>query len=143
MSDKQMEDLGVLPQGNHLYRKRNEAGGWTYYSDECGCMSMVWDTCIANESTLLTAILCEQHRRHMEFMHNQGWKPDKDMQIEHMAATGGSFLGPIENGAVDSPFIAGSGILLDRDHVELKDLIEQPDEVRGDDRTARRGGSHV
>ncbi len=112
MSDKEkMEDLGVLPQGNHLYRKRNGAGGWTYYSDERGCMSMVWDTCIANESTLLAAILSEQHRVYMQFMHNQGWKPTRDMQIEQLAATGGSFLGPIENGSIDDPIVEGSGTM--------------------------------
>lgn len=110
MSDDKMEDLGCLPRGAHLYRKRNEVGGWTYYSDECGCMSMVWDTCITNESTILAAILCEHHRAYMEFMTNKGWKPTKNMVMENMAATGGSFLGPIENGSVDSS-LPESGIM--------------------------------
>lgn len=106
-----MEDLGCLPQGSHLYRKRNCAGGWTYYSDECGCMSTVWDTCITNESTLLAAILSEQHRRYMEFMHNKGWKPDQNTQVEEMATIGGSFLAPIENRSIDDSFVEGSGVM--------------------------------
>lgn len=110
MSDK-MEELGTLPNGTHLFRKRNSAGGWTYYSDECGCMSAIWDTCIANESTLLAAILCEQHRSNIKFMYNQGWRPTRDMQGEQMVATGGSFLDPIENGSIDDPLVSGSGVM--------------------------------
>jgi len=57
-----------LPNGCHLYWKPNEAGGRTYYSDEIGNDSdllpdgiFVWDTCLADESTLLMAITNE-HR---------------------------------------------------------------------------------
>ena len=108
----EMEDLGTLPHGAHLFRERNTAGGWTYYSDENGCMSVIWDTCIANESTLLAVILCEQHRSHLEFMINNGWRPSRDMQIERMAATGGSFLGPMDNGAAyPDPVTPSSGIM--------------------------------
>lgn len=107
-----MEDLGTLPHGAHLYRERNPAGGWTYYSNECGCMSVIWDTCIANESTLLAAILCEQHRTHMDLMTHSGWKPSMDMQIEQMAATGGSFLAPLDNGSIGpGPDIQESGVM--------------------------------
>ena len=101
---EKMENLGVLPNGPHIYRKRNTAGGWTYYSDECGCMHMVWDTCLTNESTLLAVMLCEQHRRYIEFMINeQHWSPRKGMDNGQMAGTGESFLGPINNGAVNTP----------------------------------------
>ena len=102
MCDKEkMEDLGTLPNGTHLSRKRNTAGGWTYYSDECGCGHMVWDTCLTNESTLLAAMLCEQHRKYMESMTNKGWKPQEDMDNDPMAGTGESFLDPINSGAVN------------------------------------------
>lgn len=87
-----MEFLGGLPSGAHLSRKPNETGGHTYYSDECGCMSVVWDTCITHESTLLTAIVCEHQRKYREHMEKDGWKPTKAMQIERLAATGASFI---------------------------------------------------
>jgi hypothetical protein len=61
-----MEDLGLLPHGAHLYRKPNGAGGHAYYSDECGAMSFVWDTCLAHRSTLLAALLIEEHREYLE-----------------------------------------------------------------------------
>lgn len=104
-----MEDLGCLPHGAHLFRKRNDAGGWTYYSDEISGGIEVWDTCIVNESTLLAAILSEKHRSYMEFMHNKGWRPTNNMQREEMAAIGGSFLAPIENGSVDGFLPEASG----------------------------------
>jgi hypothetical protein len=109
MSDEKMEDLGCLAHGSHLYRQRNGAGGWTYYSDECGVMSIVWDTCIANESTILAAVLCEQHRRYMEFMVSGGWRPTKNMVNEKMVGVGGFFLDPIRNESIDGATIAGSG----------------------------------
>lgn len=62
-----MEDLGCLPNGCHLYRKPNAVGGHIYCSDECGCVTVVWDTCIVDESTLLAAIVAEHHRRYVEF----------------------------------------------------------------------------
>lgn len=114
MSDKkEMEDLGCLPTGSHLYRKRNKAGGWTYYSDENSCMSVVWDTSAADESTLLSAILSEQHRRMMEFSYFKGWRPTRDMDKDRMIATGGSFLGPIHNESLDGPLVESSGTMPD------------------------------
>lgn len=89
-----MEDLGCLPHGAHLYRKPNTAGGWTYYSDEVGGGVMVWNTCLVNESTLLTAIVCEHQRSYCEKMLKSGWKPSPKMIIEQIAATGGSFIPP-------------------------------------------------
>ena len=52
----------TLPNGCGLFIKENKIGGHTYYTDECGVESMIWDTCITDESTLLTAII-EEHRR--------------------------------------------------------------------------------
>jgi hypothetical protein len=92
----EMTDLGTLPNGAHLYRKSNTAGGHIYYSDECGVEAVVWDTCICTEATLLAAIVCEHHRRYMEHMIHQSWRPRNKaeaMQIfEQTAATGGSFI---------------------------------------------------
>lgn len=100
MNDK-VEDLGCLPNGCHLFRSPNDAGGHTYFSDEVGGGVEVWDTCLVNESTLLAAILCEQHRKYMEYMYKNGWKPQQDMSTERMAGTGESFIGPLENGSID------------------------------------------
>lgn len=95
--DKEMMDLGCLPNGAHLFRKPNGAGGYIYYSDEVGGGVTVWDTCLVAESTLLTAMACEHHRSYLEHMVNRkdnGWKPTPEMEIEQMAATGGSFISP-------------------------------------------------
>lgn len=93
MCDK-MEDLGCLPNGCHLFCKPNVVGGYTYYGDEIGGGVMVWDTCLVDESTLLTAIVCEHHRKYMEQMTAKGWQPNLEIEIERMAATGGSFITP-------------------------------------------------
>ncbi len=99
----EMEDLGVMPNNTHLFREKNDAGGWTYYSDECGCMSEIWDTCTANESTLLAAILCEQHRRFIHRMELEGWSPPDDMDDSTLAGTGESYLGPVKNKTIYKP----------------------------------------
>lgn len=54
-----MEEIAQLPNGCMLYRKKNEAGGHTYYSDEIGGGVMVWDTCLVQLSTILAAIVEE------------------------------------------------------------------------------------
>lgn len=49
------EDLGPLPFGDyHMYRKRNEAGGWTYFSDELG--QVLYDNCISKPCDVLAAV---------------------------------------------------------------------------------------
>lgn len=97
MCDKKVEDLGVLPNGCNIFRIPNEAGGFTYYSNEIGGNVMVWDTCLVNESTLLAAIVCEHHRIYLQNHKNRGWKPSKNMQMEEMAATGGLWVKPKSN----------------------------------------------
>ena len=101
MSDEKTEDLGCLPNGAHIYRKRNGVGGWIYSSDEIGGGVVVWDTCLVAESTLLAAIVCEHHRSRMESIHKRGWRPNENTPDEPMATSGESFLGPIKNGSVD------------------------------------------
>jgi len=61
MKDKAKE-VCTLPNGFHLYRKLNEAGGYTYYSDEVPTGCEVWDTALIDVSTLL-ATLTEECRR--------------------------------------------------------------------------------
>jgi len=51
-----------LPGGYHLFRKPNEAGGFTYYSDEVGGGVFVWDTGLVADTTLMAAIVAEQAR---------------------------------------------------------------------------------
>jgi hypothetical protein len=66
-----MEDVCDLPNGFHLMRKSNEAGGHTYFSDEVGGGVMVWDTCLVGEDTLLAAIVEEKRRICLEYHVNQ------------------------------------------------------------------------
>lgn len=87
-------DLGTFPNGAHLFRKLNEAGGYTYFSDEVSGGVMVWDTCLVAESTILTALTCEHHRYYLQKMMEKGKKPTPEMEMEQMAATGGSFISP-------------------------------------------------
>lgn len=61
--DKAVEELGKLPNGATLFRKPNEAGGFTYFSDEIAGGVTVWDTCLVNESTLRAAIMHETIRK--------------------------------------------------------------------------------
>lgn len=66
MCDK-VEDLGQLPNGCHLFRQANQAGGFTYTSDEISQIGvLVWDTCSVNQSTLLAAIIAEENRKFEE-----------------------------------------------------------------------------
>lgn len=63
MCDK-VEDLGQLPNGCHLFRHPNGAGGHTYTSDEISQIGVVvWDTCSVDRSTLLAAIVAEEQRK--------------------------------------------------------------------------------
>jgi len=88
------EDLGTTPTGCHLFRKPNQAGGYTYYSDEIGGGVVVWDTALVNESTLLTAIVCEHHRKYVQHAIDNNWTPNPRIEPEtdRMAAAGESFV---------------------------------------------------
>lgn len=85
-----MEDVCDLPNGCHLFRKPNEAGGHTYYSDEVGGGVMVWDTCLIDEGTLLTAIVEEKKRTYLEYHINRrlvGANRIWDILIENIGAS--------------------------------------------------------
>ncbi len=84
-----------MPHGAHLYRKSNGVGGHIYYTDECGILAEVWDTCISHRSTVMAALLAEEHRRYLEQILKKGKTIDRNLEIEREAATGGSFLHPI------------------------------------------------
>ena len=60
------ERVRELPNSCSLYRMPNGAGGYTYWSDEVGDGVMVWDTCLVNEGTMLTALAEENTRRFRE-----------------------------------------------------------------------------
>lgn len=60
------EEVCQLPNSGHLYRQKNAAGGYTYWSDEVGGGVLVWDTCMVGEDTLLCAMTEEMRRRHWE-----------------------------------------------------------------------------
>lgn len=70
MSDFPMEDVCILPNGCILYRQLNEAGGYTYYSDEVGGGVFVWNTALVDSNTLLTAII-EDNRRLIKERHKR------------------------------------------------------------------------
>jgi len=63
---RRMEEVGLLPNGSTLFRRKNEVGGYIYYSDEIGGGVGVWDTALVDESTLLAAIVAEHRRRREE-----------------------------------------------------------------------------
>lgn len=92
--DDPVEDLGILYNGCHLYRKPNEVGGHIYFSDEIGGGVMVWDTALASEGTLLAAICCEHNRKYIEHIRRTkpDWEPTPEMLMERSAATGGLFV---------------------------------------------------
>ena len=57
-----MVTIGPLPNGCTLYREPNGVGGFRYWSDEIGGGVMVWDTALADPSTLLAAMTAEATR---------------------------------------------------------------------------------
>jgi hypothetical protein len=56
---EETEVVAKTPNGVWLYRKRNEAGGYTYFSDEVGGGVFVWDTCCVSPVTLKLALALE------------------------------------------------------------------------------------
>jgi len=96
-----MEDLGLLPHGAHLYRKPNGVGGHVYYSDECGVMSFVWDTCIAHRSTLMAALLIEEHSVYLKQVAKRKETISGYVKPEQAEAVRGSFLNPVPEKKVE------------------------------------------
>ncbi len=96
-----IEDLGLMPNGAHLYRKPNTAGGHTYYTDECGVMAMIWDTCLAHRSSVLAALLYEEHhiRKEQEAKREQSISGYVDSKQKEAIRV--SFLNPIPENKVE------------------------------------------
>lgn len=95
MSDKKdIEDLGKLPNGAHMFREPDGAGGFAYWSDEISGGVKVWVTSLINESTLLSAIHFEHARKCDKFIAKSKKETEitPEMQMEQCAATGGTFL---------------------------------------------------
>lgn len=78
MKEDKLERVEVpLPNGCSLYYKKNSVGGRTYWSDEIGGGVVVWDTCLVDESTILSAIVHEQMLSRHERMENYRKTEDK------------------------------------------------------------------
>jgi hypothetical protein len=69
------EDLGLNPNGSHLFRKPNGVGGYVYISDEIGGGVVVWDTALVSEATLLAALVSEHHRFYIECQDKRRSRP--------------------------------------------------------------------
>lgn len=57
-----MELVGTTPEGYGLYRKKDEVGGYDYYTDEVAGLH-IWSTSLVNEGSLLAAIVAERARQ--------------------------------------------------------------------------------
>lgn len=96
-----LEDLGCLFNGVHLYRQPSTTGGHFYYTDECGVITRVWDTCLTNDITLLAVLLAEKHRRYLEQISNRkktvsGYVDSKQAEVIRV-----SFLNPLPTDKVE------------------------------------------
>ena len=58
------EHICETPTGYGLFRRKNEAGGYTYITDELG--AIIWDTCLVAECDLLCTIVQEHFRKFQE-----------------------------------------------------------------------------
>ncbi len=96
-----MEDLGLLPNGAHLYRKPNGVGGHSYYTDECGLMSFVWDTCLVHRSTVMAALLYEEHHIRKEQEAKRQKTISRHVDDKQAKAIRVSFLNPVPEKKVD------------------------------------------
>jgi hypothetical protein len=43
----------TLSNGLDLYKKKNGAGGWSYYGESTGIFGLVWDTCLGSKEELI------------------------------------------------------------------------------------------
>ena len=96
-----IEDLGCLFNGVPLCRKPNAAGGHTYYTDECGAMSEVLNTCLTNETTLLAVLLAERQRKYLEQISNRSKTISGHVDSKQAKAIRVSFLNPVPENKVE------------------------------------------
>lgn len=43
----------ALTKSGELYKKRNEAGGWSYYGESCDIFGMIWDECLSSKEEFI------------------------------------------------------------------------------------------
>ena len=86
-NNQPMIEVDDLPNGCRLYMRHNEAGGRTYYSDEIGGGVFVWDTCLVDLSTLLTAMAYEEKMLRQE---KNGEAPKRRLTSEELEERYGS-----------------------------------------------------
>ncbi len=96
-----IEDLGCLFNGVHLYRRQNDAGGHIYYTDECGMMVGVWDTCLTNETTVLAALLAERQRKYLEQVASRNKTIGGHVDSQQAKAIRVGFLNPVPEKKVE------------------------------------------
>jgi len=60
-SPNSLRQVGVTARGYGIFRKRNEAGGYNYWSDEVGNGVMVWNTSLVDVETLKYVIFLHDH----------------------------------------------------------------------------------
>jgi hypothetical protein len=58
--------IGELPNGCGLWVAPNEAGGRTYWSNECGIETFIWDTALVCRSSVLAALVAEEKIEYAE-----------------------------------------------------------------------------
>lgn len=128
----QIENCGTLPNGFHITRRRNEAGGYTYYSDEVGGGVVVWDTALTSEDTLLGIIAMEHSRRDgIEAYVSDTIKAIKDI-LRPTDEVQGSVSNPIKDGQISS-----QPTLEEETDAVIRDLIGPPTLLLGDDASSR------
>jgi hypothetical protein len=81
MSKNKVEEIAILGNGCCLFRERNNAGGYTYYSDEIGGGVMVWDTCLVDEETILTAIADHMKLQKIEYYERENAEKNQQMGL--------------------------------------------------------------
>ena len=57
----EIDKVIMLPNGHVLLRKRNDVGGFTYFCHQAGVPMEIWNTALTDPSTLLAAIVDQEH----------------------------------------------------------------------------------
>lgn len=62
-SHTEIEKIGETSRGYYIYRKPNDVGGYTYWSDSVGGGVMIWDTCLVSAEELVFVLNYELQER--------------------------------------------------------------------------------
>ena len=52
--------VGETSRGYHIFRERNDVGGYRYWSDEIGGGVLIWDTTLVDLETLKKCLSIEE-----------------------------------------------------------------------------------